>query len=74
MLVQIYNGSTYNTWYDIVNYPTFQNNTWCYFSQDIADSQYFKSNFRLRFNGSGLTAANKTFDLDDVLIQRKNWP
>ena len=74
MLVQIYNGSTYNTLYDIVNYPTYQNNTWAYFSVNITDSQYFKSNFRLRFNGTALTATGKLFDLDDVLIQRKSWP
>ena len=74
MLVQIYNGSTYNTWYDLVNYPTFRNNTWCYFSENITNPQYFTSNFRLRFNGSALTDASKLFDLDDVLIEKKVWP
>ncbi|MBI4188751.1 MAG: hypothetical protein HY529_06060 [Chloroflexi bacterium] len=74
MLVQIYNGSTYNTWYDLVNYPTFRDNTWSYFSENITDPQYFKGTFRLRLNGSALKATGKLFDLDDVLIQRKNWP
>ena len=74
MLVQIYNGSTYNTWYDLTNYPGYQNNTWNYFSQNITDSQYFKTNFRVRFNGTALTANGKDFFLDDILIQRKNWP
>ena len=74
MLVQLYNGSSYNTWYDITNYPGYQDNAWNYFSQNITGSQYFKSNFRLRFNGSGLTGRTQDFLLDDVLIQRKNWP
>lgn len=74
MLVQIYNGSTYNTWFDLRNYPTYQNNTWCYFSETISDSQYFKAGFILRFNGSAITAPSKDFLLDDVLVQRKNWP
>ncbi len=73
MLVQIYNGSTYNTWYDLTNYRTFHNGTWCYCSENIIDPQYFKANFVLRFNGSGLTGGGTTFDLDDVLIQRKSW-
>jgi len=41
---------------------------------NITDSQYFKTNFRVRFNGTALTANGKDFFLDDILIQRKNWP
>ena len=74
MLVQLYNGSTYNTWYDIVNHPSYQNNTWSYFSEKITASQYFISNFRLRFDSSGLIQPGEDFRLDDVLITIDRWP
>ena len=68
ILVQLYNGSTYNTWYDLTNYPTYVNNAWCYFSESITDPQYFISNFRLRFDSSGLVDKNEECNIDDVLI------
>ncbi len=74
MLVQLYNGSTYNAWYDIVNYPSYQNNTWSYFSEKITASQYFIPNFRLRFDSSGLVQPGEDFRLDDVLITINRWP
>lgn len=73
VLIQIYNGSTYDTWYDMKNYPGFQNGEWCYFSELIWDSQYFKSDFRLRFNSSGFDE-NERFYLDDVLIEKLVLP
>ncbi len=74
MLLQLYNGSAYTTWYDIKNYPSYKDNQWCYFSQNITDAQFFKANFRVRFNGAGLIASGRSFDLDDVLVQHKSWP
>lgn len=68
MLVQLYNGSTYNTLYDLAGYPTWQNKSWCYFSEKITDSQYFNSNFRLRFDSSGLVDTIEKHGIDDVLI------
>ena len=65
--VQIYNGSTWTTWYDLVSYPGVVKTTWIYFSQTITDPQYFISNFRLRFDGSGLGTDSY---IDDVLIQK----
>jgi hypothetical protein len=65
--VQIYNGSTWTTWYDLVSYPGVVKNVWISFSQTITDPQYFISNFSLRFDGSGL--ATDCF-IDDVLIQK----
>ncbi|MFC1860190.1 hypothetical protein ACFLYC_01280, partial [Chloroflexota bacterium] len=62
-----YNGSAYNNWYDLVTYPGVVKNTWIQFSQTITDSQYFKSNFRVRFDGSTLTT---NAYIDDVLIQK----
>jgi len=68
MLVQLYNGSTYDTWCDLIDYPTWQDSTWCYFSEQIAGSQYFISDFRLRFDGSGLAEKLEDYNIDDVLI------
>jgi len=65
--VQIYNGSTWVTWYNLTSYPGVIKNTWVYFSQTITDSQYFISNFRLRFDGS---TESTTSSIDDVLIQK----
>ena len=68
LYVQIYNGSTYDiTWYDLVSYAAGVKNTWLPFSQTITDSQYFKSNFNIRFDGSALTT--DAF-IDDVVIQK----
>ena len=74
ILVQIYNGSTYNTWYDITNYPSYASGQWCYFSEYITDSQYFKSNFSLRLDGAGLIEGTESFYLDDVLIYMLTVP
>jgi len=68
LLVQLYNGTTYNTWYDITNHSSYQANTWCHFTEAIIDSQYYKSNFRLRFDAQGFEETGETFYLDDVLI------
>ena len=68
ILVQLYNGSTYNTLYDLVDYSTFENNVWCHFSEEITDSQYFNSGFRLSFDSSGLTESGETCYIDNVLL------
>ncbi len=65
LYVQVYNGSSYNNWYDLFAYPGAVKNTWLYFSETITDSQYFRSDFHLRFDGSG---SSTTIYLDDVLI------
>ncbi len=65
--VQRYNGSTWTTWLDLVNYPTVTKNTWIQFSEPITDSQYFVSNFRISFDGSTLTT--NAF-IDDVLVEK----
>ena len=64
--IQIYNGTAYNTWFNLTAYPGIVKNTWMQFSETITDSQYFISNFRIRFDGSGLTT--DAF-IDDVLIE-----
>jgi len=69
VLVQLYDGSTYDTWYDIANHPSFTNNQWCHFSEYIYDSQYFITNFRLRFDALGFQSFEEWFYLDDVYIE-----
>ena len=73
MYLQLYNGDTYDTWCDLADYATFQNNTWCYFEEVITQSQYLKADFRLRFDSSGLADNGEYYRLDDVLIEMKDW-
>lgn len=68
MLVQLYNGTSYVTWYDVTAYSTYSNGQWSYFTETITDSQYFVSNFRLRFNGSALADGNDNFLVDDAVV------
>ena len=69
VFVQLHNSSQYNTWYDLRNYSSYVDNQWCYFSEVLTDSQYFKSNFRLRFDSSGVQRGNEVIFIDDVAIQ-----
>jgi len=65
LYIQTYNGTAYDNWFDLVTYPGVVKTTWIYFSQTITDAQYFKSDFRIRFDGSGLSTDGF---IDDVLI------
>ena len=65
LYVQIYDGSNYHTLYDIFTYPGAVKNTWYQYTVTITDSQYFRPDFRLRFDGSG---ASTNVNIDDVLI------
>jgi len=70
IMVQLFDGSSYNNLYDIISYPTHVSRSWCYFSEVITDPSYFVSNFRLRFDGSALAGGASQFLLDDVLITK----
>jgi len=74
IIVKIYNGSTYNTWYDLTNYPTYANNVWCEFQEIISDSQYFISNFRIQFDASALGGTPEELNIDDVMILTDSIP
>ena len=67
--VQIYNDNTsmYDDWFDLVSYAGGVKSTWLYFSETIAGSDYFSSNFSISFDGSTLTT--DAF-IDDVLIEK----
>jgi len=68
LYVQIYNGTSYNTLHNLFTYPGAVKNTYCYYSETITDSQYFCTDFRLRFDGSG--SRTDTY-IDDVLITQE---
>ncbi|GAH75779.1 unnamed protein product, partial [marine sediment metagenome] len=55
-------------WYDLINYPTYANNVWCQFNEEIIASQYFKGNFKIRFDASALGGSTEEANIDDVLI------
>ncbi len=74
ILVRIYNGSIYTTWFNITDYSSYQSGQWCYFSEYITDSQYFKSDFRLRLDGAGDLGGGEIIHLDDVLIKMLTVP
>lgn len=75
LIVRLYDGSTYDNWWDLRDYPTFQDSTWCYFSEQITDSQYFISNFRIRFDSSAMGGffVWESYRIDDVLITMESW-
>ncbi|MFC2004634.1 fibronectin type III domain-containing protein, partial [Chloroflexota bacterium] len=62
--IQTYNGTSYNNWFDLTSYASTKN-TWLFFSEVITDSQYSISDFRIRFDGTGVTTDAY---IDDVLI------
>ena len=68
IIVKIYNGSTYVTWYDLIADYTYTNNVWNLFSETITDSQYLISNFRVQFDGSVLGDSTESISIDDVLV------
>ncbi len=74
ILFQAYNGTAYNTLYDLLSYPTYADNTWCEFSEVINDSQYFIAGFRIRFNNTGMTNNNDAVWIDDVLVITDSIP
>jgi len=69
LYVQTFNGTDYNNWFDLVTYPGVIKTTWIYFSEVITDSQYWVSDFRLRFDGSGMATDAR---IDDVVIDMNN--
>ena len=72
--VQLYDGSNYDNIQDLDIYSGPNNcagdsgdNKWCKFERTITDSQYFKSNFRLKFEGTGTDSGENVW-IDNVQI------
>ena len=53
-LIETYNGTDWNTWWDLTTHGAWTNDNWCEFTDTITDSQYFIAGFRLRFNNTGM--------------------
>ena len=63
-----YNG---NTWNQIRRLDNFGSGAWAQYSQKITDSQYFKSNFQIRWRVVGLhNNAHVYVDLVNVTVER----
>ncbi|MFC1990253.1 fibronectin type III domain-containing protein [Chloroflexota bacterium] len=72
LYVQTYNGSSYITQHDLFVYPgVVAAGTYYKYSESITDSQYLRSDFRLRFDAS--TVSTDVF-IDDVLITMGSYP
>ncbi|UCD08650.1 MAG: hypothetical protein JSU79_09855 [Dehalococcoidales bacterium] len=67
-VLQLYNGITYNNWYDLINYPTYVENTWCKFTEVITDPQYLLAGLRLRFDSSSLGDDTEQVNIDDIYM------
>jgi hypothetical protein len=69
LVLYYYDGSTYDF---IVNLGGGSEGTWLHYTQTITDSQYFKTNFQIRFtsNVSYSLFSPENVYIDDVLIQK----
>ena len=61
----LYDGSNYDNYFEL---GTASERTWHHYQETITDGQYLKSNFRVRFDGSGMDNNNENIWIDDVLI------
>jgi hypothetical protein len=73
LILYYYNGATY---VEITRLGGDTEDTWIHYQQTIADSQYFKSNFRIRFytDGGGGLSSDENIWIDDVLITKSVLP
>jgi hypothetical protein len=62
--LQLYNGSTYNNYYELGNSTE---DTWNHYTVTITDSQYIRSNFRIKFEGTSIDYGENLW-IDDVNI------
>lgn len=74
LVFQVYNGNTYETLFDLADYPTAQNDTWCFFDEELTNTEYFTSDFRLRLYGAALAVDNMDLRLGDVMLTMKRNP
>ncbi|MFC2070209.1 fibronectin type III domain-containing protein, partial [Chloroflexota bacterium] len=74
LLIESFNGSSWNTIYDLTAYPTYADTTWCEFSEVITDSQYFIAGLRIRFNNTGMVDTDDAAWIDGVLVVTDSIP
>lgn len=67
--LQLFNGSTYNNRFELGN--TSPEDTWHYYSVTLnnsgGDAQYFRTNFRLKFEGTSIDSGENLW-IDDVKV------
>jgi len=63
--LQFYNGSSYNNIDDLIN--TSPDDTWYNYQIAVSNSQYCRSNFRIRFSAN-IVGSDKYLWLDDVKV------
>jgi type II secretory pathway pseudopilin PulG len=64
--LRFYDGSSYDPIYELGN--TWPESTWHYYQATVTDAQYRRSNFRIRFDASGISSSNEYIWIDDVLV------
>jgi len=69
-LLQYYNGTTWNTIADLGSTPPTSENQWLHYQQKVTDSQYFKSNFRIRWSAVGI-GDNEHAYVDYVTVKKE---
>jgi fibronectin type 3 domain-containing protein len=75
ILVQTFNGTDYNDWFDLDTYnPGYRDGRWYLFSEIITDPQYLIAGFRLRFDTTGLRQNREEANIDDVIITTETIP
>jgi len=67
-LLRYYNGTTWNTIVDLG--ATASENQWLHYQQKITDSQYFKSNFRIRWSAVGIDDGEHAY-VDYVTVKKE---
>jgi fibronectin type 3 domain-containing protein len=72
--VELFNGLTYDTWYDMTAYPGYTSGQWVLFSELITDIDYLFSGVRLRFNTSYLATPEAAVYIDTLNIAVENLP
>jgi hypothetical protein len=63
--LQFYNGSSYNSIFNLGNSTEDQ---WNYYTVTVTDAQYCKSNFRIRFDAIGMSSSDQDLWIDDVTV------
>jgi fibronectin type 3 domain-containing protein len=74
VIVESFNGTSWNPLTDIRSISNFSNNSWRQYSTVITDPQYLIPGFKLRFNSSGINEGNDILYIDDIGIITDNTP
>jgi fibronectin type 3 domain-containing protein len=73
-IVELYDGTSYNTWYDMTAFPGYSAGGWVLLSQVVSDPAYLFAGFRLRFNTTNNNDGLAQVNVDDVNIATDSVP